>query len=286
MRAQVTDDRVRVLSLPSNQGVGGATISGFDAAVAEGANIVVKLDGDGQIDPALVPYIIRPIAEGKCDYSKGNRFFAREALRGMPKRRLIGNAFLSFMAKASSGYWHIFDPNNGFVAISADVYGLLPTEKLARRYFFESDMLFRLNTIGARVLDMPMMAIYADEISSLRPFREIPRFAHGHIRNFAKRILYSYFLRDFNVASVELLLSIVFITFGLSFGIYWWNPVAVATPGTVMLAALPIILGVQLFLAFLNFDVAAVPRFPLHGRIAPGIRDDAAKSGLGKQDDA
>src|SRR5690606_32001950 len=151
-----TDPRVRVIRHASNLGVGGAVITGYQAAIADGMDILVKLDGDGQMDASLIPDFIEPIINGEADYTKGNRFFDLEELRSMPRIRLIGNAVLSFMTKFSSGYWNLFDPTNGFTALHADVARYLPLSKISKRYFFESDMLFRLNTLRAVVHDIPM----------------------------------------------------------------------------------------------------------------------------------
>lgn len=171
------------------------------------------------------------------------------------------------MAKISTGYWHVLDPTNGYVAIHASLIDLLPLEKIAKRYFFESDLLFRLNILGGRVVDIPMHSYYADEVSQMKPHREIPRFAYAHLKNFAKRIFYNYFIRNFSVASLELVLGIVLMKFGLIFGLLHWGISEPASAGTVMVAGLPIIIGAQLLLAFLNFDIQSVPRTTLHLRL-------------------
>ena len=154
------DPRVEVIFNPVNAGVGGAVIEGYKVALRDGMEVIVKLDGDGQMDPALIPDLVRPIAAGDADYTKGNRFYNLERIREMPRLRIVGNALLSLMTKLSAGYWDIFDPTNGFTAIHWKVARQLPFEKISRRYFFETDMLFRLNTIRAVVLDVPMDARY------------------------------------------------------------------------------------------------------------------------------
>ena len=265
------DNRVKVVRHEENQGVGGASITGFHLAAQDGADIVVKLDGDGQMDPSLFPRLLKPILEGRADYCKGNRFFTVESVQSMPALRLFGNAVLSFITKLSSGYWNIFDPTNGYIAIHARVLAELPLEKLHRRYFFESDMLFRLNTIVAVVEDVPMQAKYAGERSSLRIGRIWFPFVLNHLRNAIKRILYNHFLRNFSAASVELMLGLVSSLFGTAFGAVRWcqsiHSGVPVTAGTVMLAALPVILGSQLLLSFLNYDVRNVPQIPLHKRL-------------------
>lgn len=267
-KAAEHDPRVRVVRHDHNQGVGAAVLTGYRAALAEGAAAIVKLDGDGQMAPEDIPAIVAPILRGEADYVKGNRFFSLEHLQAMPWMRLIGNAGLSFLCKISSGYWNLFDPTNGFTAIHAAVAELLPFQKLSKRYFFESDMLFRLNTLRAVVVDVPLKARYADEPSSLNAFKELFHFPFCHLRNFAKRIFYNYLLRDFNIASVNLLVGAVLLTFGVVFGAIHWirahHTEVFASSGTVMVAALPIILGTQFLLSFIHFDVTSVPRSPIH----------------------
>lgn len=263
------DPRVRVLRHAQNQGVGGAVMTGYAAAMELPVEAVVKLDGDGQMDPGLIPVLCGPLLAGRADYAKGNRFHHVSHTAGMPMTRLLGNAALSFMTKFSSGYWQLFDPTNGFTAIHRAVLADLDFAEIATRYFFESDLLYHLNQLRAVVVEMPMAASYADEPSSLSPLRMIGPFFRGNVRNGCKRIFYSYFLRAFSVASLELLLGIALWLFGIVFGgWHWWRSLVEGVPasaGTVMLAALPLILGSQFLLSWLGFDVASEPRQPIHG---------------------
>lgn len=266
------DERVRVLFHSENQGVGGAMVTGYQAALAAGAEIVVKLDADGQMDPALISSLVAPIRQGRADYVKGNRFHRVRDVASMPRLRLIGNAVLSFLTKLSSGYWQVFDPTNGFTAVHRAALLQVDLDKLARRYFFESDMLYHLNMARAVVAEMPMKAVYGDEPSSLRPLAMVRPFLLGHLRNMARRVAYSYFLRGFSVASLELLLGPPLLLAGVLFGaVHWYASVTTgqpATAGSVMLAALPVLLGVQLILSWLHFDIAAEPRVPIQSSVA------------------
>jgi dolichol-phosphate mannosyltransferase len=262
------DERVTVIRNPENKGVGGAVMTGYQAAIAEGMDIIVKLDGDGQMDPSLIPDFIAPIAAGEADYTKGNRFFDLEEIHAMPKVRLFGNAALSFMTKLSSGYWDLFDPTNGYTAIHRDVARHLPFKKISHRYFFESDILFRLNTLRAVVVDIPMDAKYGDEVSNLKISIIVGEFFFKHIRNFGKRIFYNYYLRDMSLASLELPIGILMFVAGATFGmVHWANSLqsGIPTPaGTVMLSALPVLLGTQFILAFIGYDISSVPKRPFH----------------------
>ena len=261
------DPRVKVLFNPENRGVGGAIITAYKAAIADGMDIVVKIDGDGQMNPALLHHFVRPLLRGEADYTKGNRFFRPESVQGMPPVRLFGNAVLSFMTKLSCGYWNIMDPTNGYTAARTCVLAELPLDKLEQRYFFETDMLFRLNTVRAVVKDVPMDAVYADEESHLKIGKVLPEFLRKHASRLWRRYVYSYLVRDFNVGSVYSLVGLALLAFGLLFGLYGWingvQHAAPATSGTVMLAALPVIIGIQCWIAFLHHDVSNVPIDPL-----------------------
>lgn len=267
VKAKNCDPRVAVLFNEINQGVGGAVIHGYKKALENGADIIVKIDGDGQMDPALISSFVRPILNGHCDYTKGNRFFYLEDVKTMPKVRLFGNSVLSFMNKISSGYWNIFDPTNGFTAISSTALKNLNFEKISKRYFFESDLLFHLNLARAVVFDVPMKAKYAEEKSNLVIKKILGEFLLKHFINFNKRIFYTYFLRSFSIGSLELLVGSFLLLFGTCYGLLnWINSLEThipATSGTVMLAALPIILGIQFLLSFLQEDIAMVPKIPL-----------------------
>lgn len=261
------DRRVTVLRHDTNQGVGGVMVTGYKAALEAGMDIVVKVDGDGQMDPSIMPRFLAVLEAGDADYCKGNRFFRVATLTGMPKSRVVGNAFLSLLTKLSSGYWHVFDPTNGYTAIHTAALRLLPLEMIDRGYFFESDMLFRLNTVRAVVCDIPMTAVYNDETSNLKVHRIVAPFLMKHLRNLGKRLIYNYYIRDFNMASIEWPLGVGLFGFGVIFGLQQWISVAmkgeIATAGTVMLAALPVLVGIQLLLSAFNFDIQNVPRIPL-----------------------
>lgn len=281
VKANTDDIRVVVSRNQTNKGVGGATLSGYQQAIDVGADIIVKLDGDGQMDPALIPQIIAPIQSGQADYSKGNRLHRADAARGMPFVRLFGNIALTFMSKVSSGYWTIMDPTNGFTAIHARVAKELVDQDIATGYFFESDLLYRLGGLNAVVQDVPMQAKYGDEESSLSIRRVFMSFLMGHICNAYRRIFDTYFVRDPGITTFELVFGKLLLLFGVVFGGYhWWQSVETgipATAGTVVLAAVPVILGVQFILAFMSADIRRAPTVPIHPSLPP-LKGQATKA--------
>ena len=264
------DKRVNVLRHRDNQGVGGAVITGYKAALAAGADVVVKVDGDGQMNPALIPTLISPILAGEADYAKGNRFDSLEDLYEMPRVRIFGNAVLSLWSKQSTGYWRITDPTNGFTAIHRKALENIHLDKLRKTYFFESDMLFRLSIINAVVTDVPMKAVYGDEKSHLKIRKVLLEFPIRHTINLLKRIFYRYYLREWSIASIELPIGFALFVFGVWFGLASFIEASGAgratTAGQVTLAAIGIILGVQLLLSFLAFDVSSEPKIPRQRR--------------------
>ena len=273
------DPRVKVLFNPENRGVGGAIVTAYKAAIADGMDIVVKIDGDGQMNPALLPKFIRPLRRGEADYTKGNRFFRPESVQAMPPVRLFGNAVLSFMTKLSCGYWNLMDPTNGYTAARTCVLAELPLDKLEKRYFFETDMLFRLNTLRAVVKDIPMDSVYADEESNLKIGKVLPEFLKKHASRLWRRYVYNYFVRDFNVGTLYSLFGVLLLTVGTTFGAMHWLDSALskhpATSGTVMLAALPVLIGIQFLIAFLHYDVSNLPTDTLSNTLAAEQPDES-----------
>jgi dolichol-phosphate mannosyltransferase len=263
----INDKRVIVLFHPTNLGVGGAMKTGYKKALELNSDIVVKLDGDGQMDPSLIIDFVVPILIGEADYTKGNRFYRPESCEKMPTIRLIGNGMLCFINKVVSGYWTIMDPTNGYTAIHALALKNLPFNKIDNRYFFENDMLFRLNTIRAKVEDIPMEALYGDEKSNLSICKTTLEFPFKYASRFFKRILYNYYIRDFNIGSLEIFFGILLFGFGSLYGLCHWIHsylLNIDTPtGTVILSSTSILIGFKLLLSAADFDMRNIPHSPI-----------------------
>lgn len=262
------DPRIEVLRHESNGGVGAAMITGFRRALELGAAIVVKVDGDGQMPLAFLPRLLEPLIEGRADYVKGNRFRDFTAIRQMPPLRRFGNLVLSFLAKAATGYWHLFDPTNGYVAIRGEVLAALPLHRIDRRWFFETSMLTRLYLMRAVVRDVAIPARYAGAPSNLKVSHVLRDFPGRLVYAFARRIVLRYFVYDFAVASLHIAAGLGLFVTGVLFGgynWYWYASHQLAAPtGTVVLAAVLLILGFQLLLSATALDLVAVPREPIN----------------------
>jgi glycosyltransferase involved in cell wall biosynthesis len=267
LAASVGDSRVEVVRHPQNLGVGGAVLTGYHRAVELGADIIVKLDGDGQMDPTYLTALIAPIAAGEADYTKGNRFLHFSALGKMPMRRRIGNLGLSFMTKAASGYWDVFDPTNGYTAIKADVFEMLEDGSIDRRWYFETSMLIALSRIRAVVRDVAIPARYAGEKSSLSEASALRRFPPRLLGAFFRRIWTSYFVSDFSPVALFAIVGLPLFLFGLIWGTAQWIRSASvgveASTGTIMIAVLPLILGTQLLIQGFVIDIQSPPRSPV-----------------------
>jgi glycosyltransferase involved in cell wall biosynthesis len=262
--ARIPDPRLTVRSHPTNQGVGGAMVTGFRVALEEGAGVVVKMDGDGQMDPGQLSALLDPIVKDGYAYAKGNRFLSENQLRSMPKSRLIGTFVLTFLTKLVSGYWYIFDPVNGFIAIDAAMLRRLPLTRIARRYFFETDMLIQLNLFRARIKDVDIPARYGDERSSMRLAQVVATFPLYLFQRFWYRLYYRHVLREFSTVAVFWTAGIALSSWGVAFGAFTWLHSTfvgrAATTGTVMLSALPLILGFQLILQAISIEIQESPR--------------------------
>jgi len=269
------DPRLRILRHSNNQGVGGATCTGYAAALADGFEVIVKMDGDGQMDPAFLPRLVHPIISRQADFTKGNRLYDLRALRQMPLARRIGNMGLTLLTKAASGSWHISDPTNGYTAIHQSALRLINLDRLSRRYFFESSTLIQLNIIRAVAVDVPIPARYGNEQSSLNIWRALFGFPPRLLRGLGQRVIWRYFIYDISAVTILLMAGGMLTFSGVAFGAYHWVIGALngqfQSSGTIGIALLLIILGFQMLLQAVLLDVVDKPLAPL-GNL---LRDEA-----------
>jgi dolichol-phosphate mannosyltransferase len=259
----IADSRVRVLSHEENQGVGAAMRTGYRAALRDGYDVIVKMDADGQMDATELWKLVRPLALGLAEYTKGNRFRIAGQPPGMPRTRWLGNVSLSFLNKVATGYWHVFDPQCGFTAIQSGTLRMIDLERLVSDYFFENDMLARLNVVGARVVEVATATRYGDEVSGVSVRRALWSFPRRLLGRFVWRFAKRHLVWDFGVIGALVIVGLVLLTFGVVFGGYhWWQSLATGTPataGTVMIAVLPIIIAIQMLLQALALEVQDSP---------------------------
>jgi glycosyltransferase involved in cell wall biosynthesis len=253
------DSRVTILTTAAQSGVGGAMVLGYRRALEIGCDVVVKMDGDGQMPPQYLPSLLDAIVDQGCDYAKGNRFLAGESIKVMPTHRMLANIVLTFMTKMASGYWHVFDPQNGYTAIKAKALETLDLDRIRRDYFFENDMLIRLNFQRYRVRDVAMTAQYGEEQSEINLFKVGLTFPVLLLRRFFYRVVQKYVLRDFSPIALFLFLGLALFLWGAGLGIYLWaHTIITGLPtatGTIMLSLLPLILGFQLILQAIVLDI-------------------------------
>ena len=251
---------VTIIRHTVNKGVGEATKTGIKKALSLGANIIIKVDADNQMDPKYIPKIVKTFQEqSDVDYIKGDRFIDPTIIRKMPIVRLVGNSFLSLMVKFSSGYWNILDPTNGYIAFNSKILNKIDWVHLYNRYFLEIHTICMLGLAKAKIIEMGMPTIYGDEKSNLNILKILVEFPPKLFKLYFKRIFLNYFLYDFNLASLFFLFGFILIFISTIFGCYEWIESIVSqqprTAGTIMLAALPFMLGFQLIINALIYDV-------------------------------
>jgi glycosyltransferase involved in cell wall biosynthesis len=263
----VGDDRVTLIRHEVNQGVGGAIITAHRAAIELGADINVVMAGDAQMDPDYLPALLDAVTKDGYGFAKANRFFAPESFQGMPGYRVFGNIVLSFMTKLASGYWHLFDPQNGYTAVRTEVLRRIPLDVVSKRYSFENDLLIHLNILQVPATDVPIPAVYGNEVSSIRLSKVVPELLSLLTKGFWRRIWYRYVLWSFSPIALLLFVGLILFTVGLAIAIWVCFQIAssvVATAATVMLAALPLIFGSQMLISALQLDIQASPSTPTY----------------------
>jgi len=259
----ITDPRVTLIQHDRNLGVGAAMRTGYRRAIAEGYDLVGKIDADGQMRADELIRLVQPLELGIADYTKGNRFCFRGATSNMPVERSFGNTVLSFMTKVASGYWHVFDSQCGYTVVRTPFLELLDLDRLPDDYFFENAILIQLNALNARVVDVPIKTLYGHEVSGVSMLRVALTFPLRLVAGGAARFWRKHLVTDFGAIGALTLSGIALLVFGAAFGGYhWWLSNATseaATTGTVMLAVLPLIVGIQLLIQALSMSVQASP---------------------------
>ena len=254
-----SDPRIELIVHPSNQGVGGAIVSGYRRALEMKIDVTGVMAGDAQMDPEDLVRIVEPIANGSADYAKGNRLFYGDAWNMMPNHRYLGNAFLSLMTKFSSGYWHVADSQCGYTAISLLPLQKINLDKVYRRYGMPNDFLIKLNEHNFRVADVHVKPVYnVGETSGIKLTRVAPKIVWILFKGFWRRLFLKYVIRDFHPLIFFYLLSFLLISASLPLSIrlfYVW-----ATSGNIpdmnaLALAFTLITGLQTLFFGMWFDM-------------------------------
>lgn len=182
------DERVEVLRLGFNYGVGRAITAGYQWALKRGADVVVVMAADAQMDPDDLPALLEPVVDGRADYAKGNRLAHRQA-RKMPAVRRFGTWFLGVATGIIAGQPGLQDAQCGYTAITASMLERLPLQKLYPRYGYPNDLILRLAEAGGRIAQPVVRPVYADEVSGLRIGLVIGPISRILLRGACRRIL-------------------------------------------------------------------------------------------------
>jgi len=258
----VADPRTEVIRHERNTGVGGAILTGHARAIELGADVSVVMAGDDQMDPDYLPALLDPIVERGYGFTKANRFFSTTSFKGMPRHRIFGNVVLTFLTKVASGYWHLVDPQNGYTAVRTDVLRRLPLDKVAKRYEFENDLLIWLNILDVRALDVPVPAVYRDEVSHIRLRSVVVRLLRLLFVGFWRRVWLKYVLWSFSPIALLLFAGSALVAFGFLVGLWVLAHTLgpqTASAGTVLLAVTPFLVGTQMLIQALVLDIQATP---------------------------
>jgi len=257
------DKRIVGIRHKKNKGVGQAIITGYKEAVMLGYDVAVVIGGDNQMDLNDLPNFLEPIASKEADYVKGNRFMfdysqkynntvEGSAFKVMPSQRFFGNSILSFIVKWASGYWKIFDTQDGYTAITRQAIEKIDWRKAWKGYGYVGDWLALFNVYNLRVKDVPRRAIYlkGERQSQIKIGRYILKVLPRMIRCFFSRMKHKYIFQDFHPLVLFYFLGFSLLPLGILLGIYifikWMIYFPIDISGTkAVLVALFIITGIQ-----------------------------------------
>jgi glycosyltransferase involved in cell wall biosynthesis len=256
---QKGDPRIIYIRHEQNEGVGGAIATGYKWSRDQNVDITAVMAGDAQMDPSDLPKLLDPLVEGTADYSKGNRLFTGKAWSVIPKVRYLGNAFLSFLTKIASGYWHVADSQSGYTAVNLGVLKTVDLDTIYRRYGMPNDLLVRLNVYQFRVKDIPVNPVYGiGERSGIRIYRVVFTLSFLLLKLFVWRLKEKYIIRDFHPLVLFYLLGFFLTPVGVVFGSYlliyrfFVGPVAATS---ALFAAFFAISGLQSLFFAMWFDM-------------------------------
>ena len=264
-------NNIVILENSFNKGVGGSFMDGLKLALEKGSDIIVKVDGDNQMRLDYMKNLIEPLIDMTADYTKGNRFFDFEYIQQMPFVRRIGNMALSFLSKIASGYWDLFDPTNGFIAITKEAAIRICYKRIDNRFFFEQSLLHELYLIDAVVRDVNIPAKYGDEESKLSILHTVINFPSKIIRGLVRRIWLKKFVFNFSIDAIYILLGSLMVFGGSTYGLANWIKYATigvgAPTGKVVIPSMLIILGVQFLISAIQMDIVSVPKIPIKKKL-------------------
>ncbi len=226
VRQHQKNDKIELIQHEINQGVGGTIATGYKWARDNKFQVTAVMAGDGQMDPEDLEKIIRPIAKGDADYSKGNRLFMGDAWTLIPHYRYLGNSFLSLLTKIASGYWHVADSQCGYTAISLLALKRINLDAIYKDYGVPNDLLIKLNQGDFRVRDIHIKPVYnIGEKSGIKLRRVIPRISWVLFKGFWQRLINKYVIKDFHPLIFFYLFSFFLLTSSVPLAIrlfYLW----------------------------------------------------------------
>ena len=258
------DSRIELIEHKTNQGPGGAIISGYLQSAKDKYDIAVVVGGDFQMPLDEVNSFLDPLVDNKADYTKGNRFNLSKldkTLERMPKSRLIGNWIITALTKIASGYYKIMDVVDGYTAITKNAIEIIDWSKGWKGYGYPMDFLIRLNAYGLRVMDIPRTAIYleGERQSQIKGLSYAIRVSPMILRGFLWRLKFRYMFLDFHPLVLFYYISFLLLPVGSSYGTYlmikhhFYN-LDVTGPQAI-LCALIMIMGIQFLLFAMFFDM-------------------------------
>ncbi|MBT8224867.1 MAG: glycosyltransferase family 2 protein [Dactylosporangium sp.] len=256
------DQRVVVIDHERNTGVGGSIIDGHVKALELGADIDVVMAGDAQMDPAHLPALLDPICDHGYEFAKANRFFSRTSYAGMPMIRMLGSIGLSFATKVATGYWNLFDPQNGYTAVRRTALERIDLNRVARGYEFENDLLVWLNIANARAKDVPVPARYGNESSTMRIGRVILPIGGLLIRGFWRRMILKHVLPSFSAVALLFFSGLALIGFGATVGVWVVAETLgppVASTASVLMSVGPLLTGIHMLISAMTLDIQSTP---------------------------
>jgi glycosyltransferase involved in cell wall biosynthesis len=181
-----------------NKGYGGNQKTCYEAALKNGADIVVMLHPDYQYTPLLLEAMVYPIARGLFPVMLGSRILGKGALRGgMPMYKYIANRFLTFFQNVMMGQ-KLAEYHTGYRAFSKEILERLPLHKNSDDFVFDNEMLGQIAFAGYEMGEVTCPTKYFADASSIN-FKRSVQYGLGVLR-----VSICYRLQRWGIAKFEI----------------------------------------------------------------------------------
>lgn len=186
--------KIQFVYLKKNLGVGGATLTGFNLALKQGYDVVIKFDSDNQHFISDLKNLIKKLKMKNVYFCKGYRSLniKKTIKTGMPLIRIFGAIMLTYITRIITQNYKVRDVTNGLLGLKTKILKNIKINKIKKNYFFEQDLIFHLSLNKIKIDQIETRVLYANEKSNLSEYKVLIPFIMYHSQNILISLLFKF----------------------------------------------------------------------------------------------